>query len=224
MRAPFETLDTNFVNAAVAFTFIALARMVMPMTVFANWITVVDLVVPLNVSIFGVTALPFVRPVNVHEVVVLVHDFPFSANVTTYEYSVVAVVAGTHDTFSSAFPAVKLADTGTSGGAAVVVVAIVVVVDVVVVVSGTAVTVTGFAPAGSDGIDATTPTTYSPVTTGPAPTNETVSGWLSPAPFWAFTDTLYVVPFVMPPVAVHDNVGATYVHAPTPADGVMVIA
>lgn len=83
------------------------------------------------------------------------------------------------------------------------------VVVVVVVVSGTAVTVTGFAPAGSDGIDAMTPTTYSPVTAGPAPTKDTVSGWLSPALFWAFTDTLYVTPLVMPPVAVQDKVGAT---------------
>ena len=33
VRAPRDTLDTNFVNAAVDFTFIALARMVIPMSV-----------------------------------------------------------------------------------------------------------------------------------------------------------------------------------------------
>jgi len=90
---------------------------------------------------------------------------------------VVAVEAGTHDTLSVPLPADKAADNGTSGGARVVVVAmVVVVVEVVVVVSGTAVTVTGFAPAGSDGIEEMTPTTYSLVAVGPLPTNDTVSG------------------------------------------------
>jgi hypothetical protein len=37
------------------------------------------------VSIFGVAKLPFLRPVKVHDVVVLVHVFPVSARVTTYE-------------------------------------------------------------------------------------------------------------------------------------------
>ena len=102
----------------------------------------------------------------------------------------VAVEAGTHDTLRVPLPADNVADSGTSGGARVVVVAIVVVVDVVVVVSGTAVTVTGFAPAGSDGMEEMTPTTYSPLTVGPAPTNDTLSGWLSPAEFTAFTDAV----------------------------------
>ncbi len=74
-------------------------------------------------------------------------------------------------------PADNVADSGTSGGARVVVVAIVVVVvDVVVVVSGTAVTVTGFAPAGSEGKEEMTPTTYSLVAVDPAPTKVTVKG------------------------------------------------
>jgi hypothetical protein len=73
-------------------------------------------------------------------------------------------------------PADNAAESGTSAGARVVVVAIVVVVEVVVVVSGTAVTVTGFAPAGSEGIDEMTPTTYSLVAVDPAPTKVTVNG------------------------------------------------
>jgi len=102
---------------------------------------------------------------------------------------VVAVEAGTHDTLSVPLPADNAADSGTSGGARVVVVAmVVVVVEVVVVVSGTAVTVTGFTPAGSEGMEEITPTTYSPLTVGPAPTKDTLSGWLSPAEFTALTD------------------------------------